>query len=108
MRPINSELPRLARAEAFNAMRYDFRVLWIAATPFPRTDSLERLLSAREPSFFHLTGMAHEAARKQFGVAFIKSFRQGVDQNRLADIGVDHCEVAVDLHSRRCERATIP
>src|SRR5262249_59974976 len=108
MRPVNSKLSRLARTEAFDAMLYRCRILWIAAAPFPRIDSSKWRLSAHEPRFFYLAGMAHEAARKQLGVAFIESFRQGVDQSRLADIGVDNCKVAIDLHSRRCERATIP
>src|SRR5262249_8707836 len=108
VRPIDSELSRLARTKAFDMMRYRCRIFWIAAAPFLRIDSPERRLSAREPGFFHLAGMAHEAARKQFGIVFTESLRQGVDQSRLADIGVDHRKVAVDLHSRRCERAAIP
>src|SRR5262245_35786878 len=100
MRPVDSELSRPARAEAFDLMRYRCRILWIAAAPFARIDSPERLLSAHEPSFFHPAGMAHEAARKQFGVAFIERPRQGVDQSHLADIGIDHREIAVNLHAR--------
>src|SRR5262249_38284712 len=95
MRPIDSELPRPARTEAFDVMRYRRGVLWLAAAPFPRIDSLERLLGAHEPSFFHPAGMAHEATRKQLGIALIESPCQGVDQSHLADIGIDHRKVAV-------------
>src|SRR5262249_3699594 len=108
MRPINPELPCRTRTEALNVLGLRFRIARVATGPFPRIDSLERLLGAREPSFFHPAGMAHEAARKQFAVAPIESPRQGVDQSRLADIGVDLCKVACDLPSRRCKGTTVP
>jgi len=52
--------------------------------------------------------MAHEAAGEQLREALVDGCRQGLDQSRLADIGVEHGEIAVDLHARRGECAAIP
>ena len=109
MRPVDRELPRPERTEAFDQMLRHRRIVRIAAAiPAPRGEPPKRLVDARDPGFLDAAGVAHQAVREQLGEALVEGVRQRFDESRLADVDIDHGEIAVELQARRGQRAAVP
>ena len=106
-RPVDGELSRRQRAEAFDhLLRVAVRV--IAAMPAPRRQPGEGLVDAGDPRLLGAAGVAHQAAREQLGETLVQGLRQRLDEGRLDDVDVDHREVAVDSQARRGQEAAVP
>ena len=85
MRPVDRELPRPERAEAFDQMLRHRRIVRVAAAiPAPRGEPPERLLDARDPGFLGAAGVAHQAVREQLGEALVEGARQRLDESRVS------------------------
>ena len=78
-RPVDGELSRRQRAEAFDhLLRVAVRIA--AAMPAPRRQPGEGLVDAGDPRLLGAAGVAHQAAREQLGETLVQRLRQRLER----------------------------